>query len=157
MAKTKNVVGAEDEAPKAKNNKVFENLSPVEMLVIAKLLSETQADTARAQVKQGETFPLDFTVSVKGLMSIGKDNLCPCHFRLPVMQIIHKMAEKLNGITVDSVLREVLEDIKAKRVIDLEPLQRAIKATEELMAASTEMRRGKVNLDVVVKKIVNED
>lgn len=133
--------------------KKIENLTNAEILAIAKLISDDSklAENAREDVREGASYHLDFVVHVEGTMNIGKNNMCPCQFRIPILQVVHKMAEKLNGVTVESVLKEVCEDIKAKKQIDLEPLQRAIKAEEGMMKATTELRKGKVTLDVVAK------
>lgn len=47
--------------------------------------------------------------------------------------MIAKLASKLNGVTVDAVLAELVDDIKAGREIDVEPVDRALKAAEGLM------------------------
>jgi hypothetical protein len=153
----KKVAAQPEDEGKVKNTRVWENLTDLEKMVLGKLVSETLNDDLRDSVakthKQGETYPIDFTIEVSGLLSLGKDNLCPCQFRLPIKKILAKLASKLNTATVEATLRELVEDIQAGREIDVEPVERAIKAAESLVAVTTEIRRGKVNLDVVVKKV----
>lgn len=149
---------AEDER-KTNMAKELNGFTPAQLVALAKLIADDskQAKEAREQLKAGVTYPLDFIVHISGNMEVGRDNICPCQFRLPVKQIIAKLASKLNGVTVDSVLEELVADIKVGREIDVEPVERAIKAAESLMDITRENRKGKITLDVVANLGIEQE
>ena len=135
--------------------KKIENLTKTEILALAKLISDDSklAKDAREDVVEGQSYHLDFVVHVEGVMNIGKDNQCPCQFRIPILELTAMLASKLNTATVEAAIAETCDCIINKKHIDTENVKRAIKAREDVMQATTELRKGKVTLDVLAKGI----
>lgn len=86
-----------------------EQMSAVQTVALAKLVKDAAAKAASAGVTVGE-YKLDFTVRVSGLVTKGADYEQPIVEKAEPWVLLAAALSHLNGVTVESLVREALTD-----------------------------------------------
>lgn len=102
----------------------------------------------RDQVSAGE-YELDFTVRIRGELAIGEDVEAIVSASIPWQRVAAVALDKLNGVTLESVLREALEGEVDEDAIG----SRAAEAMEALKGKATKMRKGAVRAKLVTEVV----
>lgn len=86
------------------------NLTPVEIVAIAKILNEKSAEytAARQQLSPG-VYPVDVKLRLKGALSVGKSRTQRVVNTVGVWDLLALALSKLNSATAESLVREYLE------------------------------------------------
>lgn len=116
-----------------------------------------KSDTVRAKIAPG-TYEIDALIRVRGEMVVGKD--CPdakIAAAVPWQKICTVLLGKLNGVTIESVLREALAGGDALDEAAKEVQEKTAAAIEALVESKRGLRRGavKVVLPVIEEVEVN--
>lgn len=102
----------------------------------------------RDQVSPGE-YELDFTVRVRGELAIGEDVEAIVSASIPWQRVAAVALDKLNGVTLESVLREALEGEVDEDAIG----SRAAEAMEALKGTTRRTRKGAVRAKLVTEVV----
>jgi hypothetical protein len=117
-------------------------LSPIEQIALSKYTAEKGA---RSKVKPGE-YTGRLCVDLEYDVKVGEDYTGTHPIKVPWADLVATLMSKINGVTIEAVLREALDnDIDTSRIKD------EIEATMALIVDQTERPfRGKVTGAAVV-------
>lgn len=125
------------------------DMSDVQTVALAKVIKKAALDAAGANVKAGE-YPVNFTVKVTGSLKKGEDYDQEIVAKADPWLLLAAALSKLNGVTVDSLVREavtadeaLIEGLKAK----------AADAIQKIKATTTTKCAGKVTTNLKVAMV----
>jgi hypothetical protein len=128
------------------------SMKPEVILALAKMLTEKVVSDARDLVGDGHAYDVEATIHVRGTVSVGEATMTKQVNRLNPYILMQVALSKLNGVSVESFVAEVMA-LQAKNVDGKESAEfLAIKASvssamEKLTAGVTQPRRGAVSFD----------
>jgi hypothetical protein len=102
------------------------DLSPVAVLALSKMLTDTIIDNARDQVEEGD-YPVEVVLHLRGEISVDSDSETLQVNRLQPLLLLKLAMQKLNSITIDVLVAEAAE-ILAKRNEERHRKQKAAEA-----------------------------
>ena len=103
----------------------------------------------RETVKAGQ-YDIDAIVRIVGTMKVGNDHPAKISAAVPWQRLVGVLFSKVNGVTMESVVREALA---AGPDLEDEISERAQAAVNELVEAQTATRKGRVTLKVEVQGV----
>lgn len=122
-----------------------EKLEAVEALALAKGLNEKALKEIRNSVEAGD-HAVDFTVRVRGGVKVQEDHEAKSVAKVPWQRVATLLFEKLNGVTIESVLAEVMDEA---RELDEKSLKdSADEAMAKLKGSTSGTRKGAVKPSV---------
>ncbi len=114
----------------------------------AALASLKIAPKSRSKVEPGK-HEVDFTVHVIGKVTVLEDHEARITASVPWQKMVAVLLSKLNGVTVESIVREALEgDIE-----DSEVKAEAADAMSEIIEPTARVRKGAVKTDLSVEEV----
>lgn len=119
----------------------------IEALAIAKVISDKQLKEFRADLSAGK-YAVDFLARISGGLNVGEDYDQNIVAKADPWKLLAVALSKLNGVTVESIVREAEVD-----ALDTEDIERRAKtAIAAIKAGTVTVCRGKVTttLDVVI-------
>lgn len=128
------------------------SMKPEVVLALAKMLTEKVVSDARDLVGDGHAYDVEATIHVRGTVSVGEATMTKQVNRLNPYILMQVALSKLNGVSVESFVAEVMA-LQAKNVEGKESAEfLAIKASvssamEKLTAGVTQRRRGGVSFE----------
>jgi hypothetical protein len=128
------------------------SMKPEVVLALAKMLTEKVVSDARDLVGDGHAYDVEATIHVRGTVSVGEATMTKQVNRLNPYILMQVALSKLNGVSVESFVAEVMA-LQAKNVDGKESAEfLAIKASvssamEKLTAGVTQRRRGGVSFE----------
>jgi hypothetical protein len=129
--------------------KTMQEMDNVDVLALSKAVKDAMAKKASSEVKAGE-YPVCFTVSVKGSLKKGEDYEQEIVAKADFITLFAVALSHLNGVTVDSIVRESLTADPA--MIDSIKLQ-AAEAVQKIKETTKTMCSGKVTTNLVVEMV----
>ncbi len=128
--------------------------NPIVALALSKLFtSKKDAKAIRENVGVGE-YPIDTTVKLVGTMKVFEDHQAIINAKVPWERLFTVALSKLNGVTIESLVREALAESLPLdgEVVTVKDL--ALIAVQSIKEANTETRKGAVKLNVSVEELV---
>lgn len=123
-------------------------MNSIDTLAIAKAIKAAAAKTARRDITSGE-YNVDLNINVRGTMKVGEDYEQVQHMNVPQWELIAALADKLNGVTLESVVAEVLaDDIDTANV-----KARVQAAVDTVKGTANQTTKGKVTTKLTVTEI----
>lgn len=122
-------------------------------LIKGEQLFGKDADSIRASVEPGE-YDLDTVVRIRGKLVVAPDTKAKTPTAVPWQKVAALLFSKLNGVTVESVLEEVLSGAASLAAAVEEVDARAKEAVERLVASTEQPRKGAVKLRAEVEELV---
>lgn len=122
--------------------------NPFEVLAIAKVIKEATEKAARKETHPGE-YPVDFSIRIAGSIKVGEAYEQRIVAKADAWQLLAIALSKLNGVTVDSIVKEAL-------ACTLDPVsikEQAEKAIQSLKAPTATTCMGKVTTQLTVVKV----
>lgn len=113
--------------------------------LVKTILTEIAKNSPEINGNRNTEHLIEFSISGKGVLKKGEDYEQVISFGLPYDKIIAVLLSKLNGVTIEAVVREALES-------DLDETEVKKRATEALTAIKGKGRRncsGKVTADSI--------
>ena len=123
-------------------------LNPLETLSIVKAIKEAAEKAARKELQPGD-YPIDLSVRIFGSIKVGEDYEQRIVAKSDPWLLLSIALSKLNGITVDSIVREAL-------TCSLDPLSIKDQANAAIAAMkdpTLTQCMGKVTTSLVVAKL----
>jgi hypothetical protein len=128
---------------------VREILSATDTVAIAKAIGDKMADAAKGALAVGR-HDIDLTVRIRGTVTKGEDYPQDIVAKAQPWALLAVVLNKLNGITIDSIVREA-DTIAAGAVDEVKD------ATDRAIAAiknkTTTICKGKVTAKLVVERV----
>lgn len=122
-------------------------MTPEQIVALGKLFSADEIKEAREKVEPGkynETLSLTITYGMK----VGEDYSSKIAQSVPWQRLCIVLFSKLNGVTMDSVVREALEN-----GVDTDEIGRQAKeAVKRLLKPSTRLCKGRVGVVATIKE-----
>lgn len=116
------------------------------------LCSKNEAEAIRVSVAPGE-YAIDATIRVRGKLSVAEDKFSAVSTAVPWRDMCAVLFSKLNGVTVESVLREALKGSGKISALAEQADEQAKKAMETLVAGSKRPVRGAVKSRVEITEV----
>lgn len=120
-------------------------MRPIEAIALGAIKAGAKQ---RDQVSPGE-YELDFIVRVQGELAISEDVEAIVSTAIPWQRVAAVALDKLNGVTLESVLREALEGEVDEDAIG----SRAAEAMETLKGTTRRTRKGAVRAKLVAEVV----
>jgi hypothetical protein len=131
----------------------LENLSNVELVALNKLVSTAVAKRAVTELPVGVT-TLKSTIDIEGEVKRGEDYDQQVVQAAKPWLIIVKLMSKLNGVTIESVVEEVLSDEGIESPASVKALEkRAADAAKRIKASTTRRCNGKVTTKLTATSV----
>lgn len=130
-------------------------MKPEVVLALSKMLTKKVVGDARALVKDGEAFDVEAVLHVRGTVSVGEATMTKQVNKLNPYILMQLALSKLNGVTIDSFVAEVMA-LQAKLEDEDDddessPLflfkEQVKEAMGKLTAGVTQRRNGPVTFD----------
>lgn len=111
---------------------------------LTKLIAkEIASSDVSINAKRGDLFKVDFTVSGSALVKKGEDYSQVISFAIPYDKIVAVLLSKLNGVTLESVVKEALAE-----EIDSEQIKaQASAALKRIKGTGTRKCSGKITVE----------
>ncbi len=132
---------------------VLPPMKPEVTLVLAKMLTDTVISNARDLAGDGVAYDVEATIHVRGLLSIGEATMTKQVNKLNPIVLLQLALSKLNGVTIESFVKEALEMQKRIASEDKEPAEmvefkeKVSEAMDKLTAGLKQRRRGGVSFE----------
>jgi hypothetical protein len=118
------------------------NLTAIQQAAISKIVSADAYKTANGELQPGE-YPIEMLVKITGKLKKGEKYEAPINWSIDWRGLFATALSKLNGVTVESVVTEYLNN--ADKGIDLEALKdQAQKAVDTIKGESVQVCNGKL-------------
>ena len=126
-------------------------MNEILQIAIAKAVSDATYKKASMSLAAGR-YRVNKVVRIKGVINKGEDSNQVVHMSIPHWKLIAVLMSKVNGITLDAVVREALEleDDKASEI-----KEQADAAIAVIKGTSKKMTAGKVTAKLEVVEIDN--
>lgn len=125
-------------------------MSKIETVAVAKAIKKAAVESASSTLVAGE-YPVDFTVRIKGSLKKGEDYDQDIVAKADPWLLLAAALSKLNGVTVDSLVREA--ETQDESLID-GLKTRAAEAIAKIKATTTTKCTGKVTTKLTVEMVV---
>lgn len=127
------------------------NLTEIQACAISKIVSADAYKTANGELPPGE-YPIEMLVKVTGKLKKGEKYEQPIHLSVDWCGLFATALSKLNGVTVESVVRDYLN--AADQPIDKDGLEgRAKAAIKEIKGSAMQMCNGKLTGSVTAEVV----
>ncbi len=127
-------------------------MRPEVVLALAKMLTDKVVDDARDLIAEGHAYDVEAVIHVRGMLSVGEATLTKQVNKLNPYVLMQVALSKLNGVSVESFVEEVLalqaRNIPGKETPEFVAIKLSVSAAmEKLTAGVTQRRRGAVAFD----------
>ena len=124
-------------------------LDPQILLALSKLLAgDSHKKACRKAVNEG-VFDIDHTIRISGTMKVSGDHQAVIYTAVPWAKVLGVALSKLNGVTLESVVREALSGDCDEDAIK----ESAQAAVDKVMGSTKKPRKGKVTYDFDVSEV----
>lgn len=128
-----------------KGNEMSQTLEALELLALSKF---DESKKVRDAIEAGE-YEVDEIVRISGSVKVGEDHEARVVASIPWMRVASVLFDKLNDVTIESVLSEALgDDVDDSRI-----KEQAEAAIEVLKGSTTKTRKGAVKVALTVESI----
>ena len=126
-----------------------DSMNNVVTVAIAKGI-KSAAEKAAAKAIEAGSYNVDTLIHVKGSVNKGEDYEQIIHMSVPHWNIIAVLLSKVNGLTMDAVVREALA-LPDSAVTEIKAS--AAKAIDTIKASATEVCQGKITTNLTFEEV----
>ena len=129
-------------------------LVDVERLAVRRIVDGNDDSVCSGRVEPGKHH-FDFTIRVQGDLEKGKDFVQVHAPSLPKMAIIQNLLSRLNGVTIESVIRDIQQKQQFDRPgAEEEFEERAAKAWKAIAGTQKKTMNGRVSLSAITVDVL---